>query len=117
MSKELLKCNNDIIAFVFRENLVNKELLVPLGTVDLLDLWDPLDLLDLLESLEERSELHNNNNSNKMFQNIRTSVVYHFYVWGNQKDTISSSKNMFLYLRVPLDQMDLLVEMELLESR
>lgn len=61
MSKELLKCFNNIF-FVFRENLVNKELLVLLATVDLLDLWDPLDLLDLLERLEERSELHNNNN-------------------------------------------------------
>lgn len=47
---------------MFRENLVNKELLVLLATADLLDLWDPLDLLDLLERLEERSELHNNNN-------------------------------------------------------
>lgn len=43
---------------MFRENLVNKELLVLLATADLLDLWDPLDLLDLLERLEERSELH-----------------------------------------------------------
>lgn len=47
------------IFFVFRESLVNKELLVLLATVDLLDLLDPLDLLDLLERLEERSELHN----------------------------------------------------------
>lgn len=49
------------IFFAFRENLVNKEVLVLLVTVDLLDLWDPLDLLDLLESLEERSEPHINN--------------------------------------------------------
>lgn len=64
MSKELLKCNN----ISFRENLVNKELLVPLATADLLDLWDLLDLLDPLERLEERSELHDDNNNNKMFQ-------------------------------------------------
>lgn len=56
MSKELLKSNN-YISSVFRESLVNKELLVPLATADLLDLWDPLDLLDLLERLEERSDM------------------------------------------------------------
>lgn len=76
MSKELLKCN-DNISFVFRENLVNKELLVLLVTVDLPDLWDPLDSVDLLERLEERSELHNNNN-NKMLL-VKTSVVHYVY--------------------------------------
>lgn len=55
------------IFFLFRENLVNKELLVPLATADLLDLWDPLDSLDLLEKLEERSELHHDDN-NKVLQ-------------------------------------------------
>lgn len=53
ISKELLNCINTIF-IVFRESLVNKDLLALVVTVDLLDLWDPLDFLDLLESLVER---------------------------------------------------------------
>lgn len=79
---ELLKCLNNNF-FVFRESLVNKELLVLVATVDLLGLWDPLDLLDLLESLEERSELHNNNNKIKK----KTTTIYS----GNDHQSIRSS--------------------------
>lgn len=59
MSKELLK-SNKYIPSVFRESLVNKEVLVLLATADPPDLWDPLDLLDPLERLEERSERQQN---------------------------------------------------------
>lgn len=41
---------------MFRESLVNKELLALLATADLLDLLDPLDLLGLLETLAGRSD-------------------------------------------------------------
>lgn len=45
-----------IILFImpYRESLANKDLLVPLVSVDLLDPWDPLDWLDLLVSLVAR---------------------------------------------------------------
>lgn len=43
---------------MFRESLVNRELLVPLATADLPDPSDPLDLQDLLERLVERSGLN-----------------------------------------------------------